>query len=265
MYPPVCCVILFLPTCSAFKKQQFRWAKGSIQVAMKLIPTIVSHPSLAWSLKLESVIHLCAYIVHPMMVLYMFLTCMLFLINPPGSNYLVVVFTAVIAAGPPGVVAMAQLELGQPQRLVLMPLILILFHSLCISNAIAVWEAITGIKSEFVRTPKFGSSKTGVAKASTSTQAWKAEKNWESSDYAKDLMTHLPLSELVCFLVIVTVMFAGLFLEVCEMTYPWLFFFAIGFAYLLFLHYQEWASMTAARMASSSTTPSTAGKALKEN
>jgi cellulose synthase/poly-beta-1,6-N-acetylglucosamine synthase-like glycosyltransferase len=52
----------------AFKKQQFRWAKGSIQVALKLAGPMWAS-KLPLRQKCEAIIHLFSYAVHPLMVL----------------------------------------------------------------------------------------------------------------------------------------------------------------------------------------------------
>jgi len=55
-------------TISAFKSQQFRWCKGSIQTALKLIPTIL-RSRFNWKIKGEAVVHLLNYSVHPLMLI----------------------------------------------------------------------------------------------------------------------------------------------------------------------------------------------------
>ncbi|MDH3745293.1 MAG: glycosyltransferase family 2 protein [Acidobacteriota bacterium] len=52
---------------NAFKRQQFRWAKGSIQTGRKLLPTIL-RTSLPWKVKFEALIHLTNNISYLMMV-----------------------------------------------------------------------------------------------------------------------------------------------------------------------------------------------------
>ncbi len=54
-------------TYSAFKSQQFRWAKGSIQTAMKLLPEILRSDRPVFA-KLQSILHLCHYFAHPLML-----------------------------------------------------------------------------------------------------------------------------------------------------------------------------------------------------
>jgi len=51
---------------SAFKRQQARWAQGSIQTALKLLGPLLRSAQ-PWSVKLEGVVHLTSYLVHPMM------------------------------------------------------------------------------------------------------------------------------------------------------------------------------------------------------
>ncbi|MCP4687379.1 MAG: glycosyltransferase, partial [Desulfobacterales bacterium] len=52
---------------SAFKSQQFRWAKGSIQTAKKLLPDILLSRTPRFK-KVQAFFHLTHYMVHPMMV-----------------------------------------------------------------------------------------------------------------------------------------------------------------------------------------------------
>lgn len=47
-------------TLSAFRRQQQRWAKGSIQTARKLLPTIISSRRISLKVKLEAAAHLLA-------------------------------------------------------------------------------------------------------------------------------------------------------------------------------------------------------------
>ena len=53
---------------NAFKTQQQRWAKGSVQVCKKLLPRILASP-LPWQEKVEATFHLTANLAYPLMVL----------------------------------------------------------------------------------------------------------------------------------------------------------------------------------------------------
>ena len=54
-------------TIPAFKRQQSRWARGTIQVAKQLIPQLIRSRNLTAKQKTEGVIHLTYYLVHPFM------------------------------------------------------------------------------------------------------------------------------------------------------------------------------------------------------
>ncbi|NIO72790.1 MAG: glycosyltransferase, partial [Anaerolineae bacterium] len=58
---------------SGFKRQQARWAQGSIQTALKLLGPLLRSDQ-PWSVKLEGVVHLTGYLVHPLMLLVVLLT-----------------------------------------------------------------------------------------------------------------------------------------------------------------------------------------------
>ena len=55
------------PTVPSFKKQQGRWANGSLRTARKLLPSILSNRSIKLYQRLEAFIHLTGYLLHPMM------------------------------------------------------------------------------------------------------------------------------------------------------------------------------------------------------
>ncbi|MDX1631644.1 MAG: glycosyltransferase [Thermoanaerobaculia bacterium] len=57
---------------NAFKSQQHRWARGSIQTARKLLPRLLGSP-LPWRIRTEGTIHLTNNLSYPLMVLLSFL------------------------------------------------------------------------------------------------------------------------------------------------------------------------------------------------
>ncbi len=58
---------------NAFKNQQFRWAKGSIQTAMKIIPMLWQKKISAFKI-IQAIFHLTHYSVHPLMLILALLT-----------------------------------------------------------------------------------------------------------------------------------------------------------------------------------------------
>ena len=146
---------------NAFKAQQFRWAKGSTQTAIKLLPRVFRSrfPLIA---KIEAVFHMTHYVIHPLMV------CVAFLALP------VLHFSSLrhSAAATAGLFALLVLSTCAPftlyvisqcllyeqgwRRLRFLPFLTSLGVGIAISNSRAVFEAAMGIKSAFIRTPKKG-------------------------------------------------------------------------------------------------------------
>lgn len=62
------CLAEVPPTVPAVKKQQARWASGSIRTFRKLARRVLADPKLTFGQKLEGVIHLSFYSVHPLML-----------------------------------------------------------------------------------------------------------------------------------------------------------------------------------------------------
>src|SRR5690349_4055226 len=52
-----------------FKKQQARWATGTIQCLRKLGPTVLKSKQLTIWQKTEAIFHLSAYMIHPLMII----------------------------------------------------------------------------------------------------------------------------------------------------------------------------------------------------
>ncbi|MBC8126493.1 MAG: glycosyltransferase [Gloeobacteraceae cyanobacterium ES-bin-144] len=166
-YVPHVVVPAELPeTYAAFKSQQFRWAKGSIQTAIKLLPEIFSSDRCLFT-KLQSVFHLCNYFAHPLMLIVALLA--LPTLHYFGTSqhhvwlYLASIPLLASTFGPSVLYTVSQHHLYPSDwrsRMMLLPALMFVGFGICISNSRAVLEAILGIKSGFVRTPKRGASST---------------------------------------------------------------------------------------------------------
>ena len=53
---------------SAFRAQQFRWAKGTVQTARKLMKRVMTAPGLSLSQRIEAFFHLTPHFAYPLMV-----------------------------------------------------------------------------------------------------------------------------------------------------------------------------------------------------
>lgn len=162
-YVPDIVVPAELPeTYSAFKSQQFRWAKGSIQTAKKLLPAIFrsDHPLFT---KLQTVFHLCNYLAHPLvfMLAILALPALKHLGGDLPPLWLAVFLLPLIFStlGPTVLYTISQRHLYPQEwktRIALLPALVLVGFGICISNTRAVAEALLGIESGFIRTPKRG-------------------------------------------------------------------------------------------------------------
>ena len=146
---------------NAFKSQQFRWAKGSIQTAIKLLPQILRY-RINWFTKLQAGLHLTHYLIHPLMLI---LSIMALPVLISGHADLPTAFfvafgllLAISCTGPSRLYIVAEntLKRSVGKTLLIMPLMICFGCGLAVNNTKAVVEAIIGKSSQFVRTPKQG-------------------------------------------------------------------------------------------------------------
>ena len=147
----------------ALKSQQKRWAKGSMETAIKLVPSIFKSKQLTFSQKLEAFIHLTHYSVSFLMVILSIFTLPVLLLTPyiGMGLFLPVVWGIIILS----TLAPCMLYTGSGAvqkrgffALLHFPVMIVVGTGLCINNAIAVMEAVFRKKTDFIRTPKSGSS-----------------------------------------------------------------------------------------------------------
>jgi cellulose synthase/poly-beta-1,6-N-acetylglucosamine synthase-like glycosyltransferase len=145
----------------AFKSQQFRWAKGSMQTAIKLLPSIWTTQHSLFK-KLQATLHLTHYMVHPLMV-YLAVIAPSLLINRRFNFPIIMIvllgsFLLLSFMGPSRLYWTAGKHLyGKwTKRVLLLPLLICFGCGMAINNTRAVFEAILGKKSDFIRTPKRG-------------------------------------------------------------------------------------------------------------
>jgi cellulose synthase/poly-beta-1,6-N-acetylglucosamine synthase-like glycosyltransferase len=146
---------------NSFKSQQHRWAKGSIQTCMKLMPRILrSNQPLA--VKAEAFFHLSAnfnYLLMSLLSVLMF-PAMWVRYNMGWTEMLLIdvplFFAATLSVGNFYVVSQRELYADWRQRLKYLPFLMSIGIGLCVNNSRAVLEALFGNQSEFARTPKYG-------------------------------------------------------------------------------------------------------------
>jgi len=145
---------------NSFKGQQHRWSKGGIETTCKLLPQVFASDQ-PLRVKLESFFHLTGNFNYLLVVALALLTYPALVIRiERGWTHLAAcdVF-CFAAAGLPITLyyCIAGREVGGKwlSTLACVPLLMGLGIGLCINNGRGVFEALTGRRSPFVRTPKF--------------------------------------------------------------------------------------------------------------
>jgi cellulose synthase/poly-beta-1,6-N-acetylglucosamine synthase-like glycosyltransferase len=144
----------------AFKKQQFRWAKGSFQVVRKILPRVFKQSDRPLHVRLMAFLHLTGYFVHPLMLSMLILTLPVGLLIPQVFKiFPVLSVTAGIGAPLLYLVAIAPHSPPLLEKLKLLPILTLTGFGLSLNTTIAVLEGLTGTGSAvFVRTPKLNLS-----------------------------------------------------------------------------------------------------------
>jgi cellulose synthase/poly-beta-1,6-N-acetylglucosamine synthase-like glycosyltransferase len=146
---------------NAFKAQQQRWSRGSVQTLKKLLPRVLAS-ELPWWIKVESTFHLTANLAYPLMVaLAMLLFPAMVMRYSMGWQEMLVVDVPIFLAAFASVCSFyvsSQKELfpdSWKARLKYIPAVLGIGIGISINNAVAVVEGLFGGPSEFKRTPKY--------------------------------------------------------------------------------------------------------------
>lgn len=150
---------------NALKTQQFRWTKGAVETAIKLLPRVFKS-DLKWKVKLECFVHLTSNIVFPFIILVALLNVpLVFLKNTMQGidNFYAVMSVFVLASVSTFLFytfGQKAIHLDWRRRLLLFPVFLAGSMGFAVNNTKAVIEALIGKKTEFTRTPKSGFIKT---------------------------------------------------------------------------------------------------------
>ena len=172
------------PQLLAFKRQQFRWAKGSVATLRKLGAKIWRG---RWPLlkQTAALVHLGGYLIHPMLLLLLLITPLLMLFG--SQPYWPLAYLSLVSVGPPALYALAQRRL-HPQdwlcRWAYLPVLMLLGMGLSLSNSVAAMQALVGRGGTFLRTPKFSVE---TVKTSTPRQSRGEADSWHRSSYALGL------------------------------------------------------------------------------
>jgi cellulose synthase/poly-beta-1,6-N-acetylglucosamine synthase-like glycosyltransferase len=146
---------------NAAKRQQFRWAKGSVQVAKKLLIMLLSHRKLSIDTKIQIFIQLTKHIINPLFLIQFLIFPILLLLNyqiydtawAPALG-----IVAYLLLGPATYLIMIRKIWGENWRTKALHYLFMIFYAggISINNSVAIFDALVGKRNEFLRTPKFG-------------------------------------------------------------------------------------------------------------
>ncbi len=146
---------------NAFKAQQHRWAKGSIQTALKILPGLL-RSNLPKEVKREAIAHLTANFAYLLMIPLAILMPITVVVRVSHGWYEVLLLDIPFFAAATFSVAtfyaasQAAQGMGWWDRLRYLPFVMALGIGLSVNNARAVVEALMGYETGFNRTPKHG-------------------------------------------------------------------------------------------------------------
>ena len=205
---------------NAFKSQQHRWAKGSIQTCRKLLPQILRAP-IPWSVKGEAFFHLTAnfnYLLMSVLSVLMFPSMVIrytmgwyemLLIDVP------LFCAATLSVSNFYIVCQRELHRDWVSRLKYLPFLMAIGIGLCVNNARAVIEALMGKPAEFARTPKYCIER--------------ANDEWVGKKYRQSVAIQ-PIVEMALGLYFTATVFYALANGIYG-TLPFLILFQVGFLY----------------------------------
>lgn len=153
---------------SAFKSQQRRWAKGVVQVGMKLVKRIWHDPRLPLRVKLEQFFRLTGNLAAPLVIVLALINFPILIVRyNQGLFHLFALDVPILTFSTVSVIVyylVTQRYLHPKtwkQSIKYIPFVMSMGIALTFSNARAVAEAVLGVKTPFVRTPKYKIEGTG--------------------------------------------------------------------------------------------------------
>ncbi len=205
---------------NSFKSQQHRWAKGSIQTCLKLLPRIL-RSDLPLGVKAEAFFHLSANFNYPLMCVLSVLMAPAMVIRYNMGWYEMLLIDVPLFLAATASVAnfymVCQRELHKDwiTRTKYLPFLMSIGIGLAINNTKAVFEALFNKQSEFARTPKYRIEVSGD--------------EWVGKKYRQSFVVQ-PLIELALGLYFTATVFYALANGIYG-TLPFLVLFQIGFLY----------------------------------
>jgi cellulose synthase/poly-beta-1,6-N-acetylglucosamine synthase-like glycosyltransferase len=205
---------------NALKSQQFRWTKGAIETARKLLP-VVWRSKLPLRIKIHSTFHLTNNLVFPFIVLAGILNVPLVFLKHSGLydgyfTFMSVFVFAFIGSFLFYLFSQKDVHRDWQRRLFLFPVFMAGSMGFAVNNSRAVIEGLFKKKSEFVRTPKYSIKN--------------KKDSWTDKRYAPIKINSTVIVELIlalyCLFGVVSSIY---FLEIAAVPFQLMFFLGFGF------------------------------------
>ncbi len=213
---------------TAVKAQQFRWTKGAIETAKKILPRLW-RARLPLSIKLQGTLHLTNNLVFPFIFMIALMNLPLLLIkNGPRDHSLYFAISSIFVLAFFGsflLYKMSQQEIypDWKRRLAYFPVFMAGSMGLSVSNTWAILEGLFNIKSPFQRTPKY--------------RIERREDTWIGKKYQSPLTPGLAIE---AFMTLYSFAALGLAVYYFEWSaVPFLAMFAMGFAFITMLSFMQ--------------------------
>ncbi len=203
---------------NALKAQQFRWTKGHIESAKKLLP-LVWQSNMPMRVKLQSTFHLASNIVFPFILLAGILNVPLVFIKNSGPhdgffNFMSIFIVAFFSSFFFYLYAQKDVDSNWRKKIAFFPLFMAGSMGFALNNSRAVFEGLMNRKSSFVRTPKF--------KVESKNENWAANKYLGKKRKIETSAIIELLLAVYCFIGVAGSLY---FLELAALPFQLLFFF----------------------------------------
>ncbi len=205
---------------NALKTQQFRWTKGAIETARKILPEVWK-ANIPFRVKIHSTFHLTNNIVFPFIILAGLLNVPLIYIKQHGGyeSYFALMSVFVIAFVGSFLFYFVSQKEAHPdwrRRILLFPLFMAGSMGFAVNNTRAVIEGLFKKRSEFVRTPKYAIRKKH--------EAWQSKKYATRKKIDWVVVVEILLA-LYCFFGVISSLY---YLEIAALPFQLLYFMGFG-------------------------------------
>jgi cellulose synthase/poly-beta-1,6-N-acetylglucosamine synthase-like glycosyltransferase len=143
------------PLMMGYKRQQARWATGTIQCLRKMGGPVL-RSSLTVGQKIEAMFHLSGYFIHPLMLILMLSS--LPLAASGTINYLPLAGLGLAMFGPPLqalIISRTLYKNDWKEHLLFFPMLMVLGAGVAVNNTAAVFKGLFSKEVIFQRTPKY--------------------------------------------------------------------------------------------------------------